>query len=123
MFACQSIIQRCAFASDSSSEILETAAAVLDHVRSKGEQRHRQWLTPGEILRQGVEAVLFPTQGSSGSIKTPWTQLTEMTSGWSSGDLVIAGGRPRMGKSVIGMQQAHAGARQGMVAQPAQLFV
>jgi replicative DNA helicase len=112
MFACQSIIHRCALASDSSSEILETAAAVLEQVRSKGERNRNQWRTPGEILRQGVEAVLFPTQ-ASGGIKTPWTRLTEMTSGWSPGDLIIVGGRQSMGKSVVGMQQAHATTRQG----------
>lgn len=111
--ACHSVINRCTLAPDSSNEILETAAAVLDRIRSKAEQRHRQWLTPGEILRHGVEDVLFPTQGS-GSVKTPWMRLTEMTSGWSPGDLVIVGGRPSMGKSVIGMQQAYAAARQGV---------
>jgi replicative DNA helicase len=106
MIACQHIIHQCSLASDPSSEILETAAAVLDGVRTKGEQHHRQWVTPGDILQSGVETVLFPSQGSS-IIKTPWPRLTEMTSGWSPGDLIIVGGRPSMGKSVIGMQQAY----------------
>jgi replicative DNA helicase len=113
MFVCQKIIDQCALASEPSSQILETATAVLEGVRSKVELAHGQWITPGEVLRQGFESVLFPARGSAG-LKTPWPRLTEMTSGWNSGDLIIVGGRPSMGKSVIAMQQAYASARQGI---------
>lgn len=70
-------------------------------------------MTPGDILRQGVDAVLFPSRSGSG-IKTPWPRLSEMTSGWQPGDLVIVAGRPGMGKSVIGMQQGYVTACQGI---------
>jgi replicative DNA helicase len=37
-----------------------------------------------------------------------------MTSGWNPGDLIIVAGRPSMGKSVIGLQQAYASAMRGI---------
>lgn len=111
MFECQRIINQCALASEPSNEILEAATAVLESVRSKGESRSQHWVTPGDLLGKDVDALLFPPQGPGG-IKTPWPSLTEMTSGWSVGDLVIVAGRPSMGKSVIGMQQALTSASQ-----------
>ena len=97
MFACQKVIDRCALASDHSSEILEMATAVLESVRSKGEARNSQWITPGELIGKDVESLLFPS-GNSVGIQTPWRRLTEMTSGYHPGDLVIAAARPRHGK-------------------------
>lgn len=41
--------------------------------------------------------------------------MTEMTSGYHPGDLVIVAGRPGMGKSVVGMQQAQATAKADVV--------
>jgi replicative DNA helicase len=111
MVACESIINQCALASDPSSEILETATAILEQVRSKSDTKHR-WVTPGEVLQQGIDALLFP-RGSIG-LKTPWRTLTEMTSGLNPGDLIVVAGRPGMGKSVMAMQQAHTTARQGI---------
>jgi replicative DNA helicase len=113
MFACERIHNECALASESSREILETATAILDRIKTKSESKKSQWLTPGDILHQGVEAVLFPAEGPVG-FKTPWPRLTEMTSGWKPGDLIIVGGRTSMGKSVIGMQQALTSAQQGL---------
>src|SRR5712692_1800139 len=112
MIACHSIMERCALASEPSSEILETAEAVLERVRGKGETKNGQWVTPGQILQRGVDSVLFPARGSTG-IKTPWPRLTEMTSGWHPGELVTVGARPGMGKSVLGMQQGYATASEG----------
>jgi replicative DNA helicase len=112
MFACQQVIEQCSLASEPSVEILETAAALLEGVRSKSQDGNRKWATPGEVLRRDVNSVLFPTPGSTG-LRTPWPRLTEMTSGWSPGDLVIVAGRPSMGKSIIGMQQAYTTAREG----------
>jgi replicative DNA helicase len=106
-------IDRCALSCEPSSEILEAAAGLLERVRSKSDTKNGQWITPGQILTRGLDSVLFPTPGSGG-IKTPWVRLTEMTSGWSPGDLIIVAGRPSMGKSVIAMQQAHISARQGI---------
>jgi replicative DNA helicase len=110
IFACQKIMNQCALASESTGEILETAAAVLEGVRTKGEAKNGHWVTPGQILQRGLDSVLFPTPGSGGI--TPWARLTEMTSGWRPGDLVIVAGRPSMGKSSIAMQQAYTSACQ-----------
>src|SRR5437667_8269724 len=85
MRVCQNVIDQCALASEPSREILETATTLLERVRSKVET-HGQWVTAGEVLRQGVDSVLFPVAGSAG-IETPWPTLTEMTSGWSPSDL------------------------------------
>ena len=113
MFACQKIIDQCALASEPSTEILETGAAVLESVRNKAEDKRGQWVTAAELLGRNVDSVLFPARGSIG-LKTPWPRLTEMTSGWSPADLVIVAGRPSMGKSVIAMQQALTTAGQGV---------
>jgi replicative DNA helicase len=113
MFACNTILEQCSMASDPSSEILEKAAALLEHVRSNGHDSPSQWITPGEVLAGCVDSVLFPVEGST-SVKTPWPRLTEMTSGWNPGDLIIVAGRPSMGKSVIAMQQAYTSALQGI---------
>lgn len=113
MFACQGIMDQCALASEPSCEILETAASVLERVRSKSELRSARWSTPEQILHQDPDSVLFPTTGSAG-IKTPWRRVTEMTSGWRPGELIVVAGRPSMGKSVIALQQAHVSARQGI---------
>jgi replicative DNA helicase len=112
MFACQSIMERCALASEPSSEILETAAGILEQVRSKG-GKASQWCTVGEVLQQGIDSVLFPAVESTG-IKTPWPRLTEMTGGWAPGDLIIVAGRPSMGKSVIALQQAYTSSSAGI---------
>jgi replicative DNA helicase len=93
-------------------EILDTAGVLLDNVRNKTSTKHGQWMTPGEVLRAGVDSVLFPERGGAG-LRTPWPRLTEMTSGWNPGELIIVAGRPGMGKTVVGMQQAHMTARQG----------
>jgi replicative DNA helicase len=107
MIACQNIMNRCALASEQSSEILETAAGILEQVRIKG--ANGQWCTVGEVLQHDIDSVLFPAAGSTG-IKTPWRHLTEMTGGWTAGDLIIVAGRPSMGKSVIALQQAYTSA-------------
>ena len=113
MLLCDRISERCSLASESSSEILEMAAAVLDSVRRKGEASNSQWITPGELIGKDAESLLFPA-GNSGGIQTPWRCMTEMTSGYHPGDLVIVAGRPGMGKSVVGMQQALTTASQGV---------
>jgi len=113
MFACQGIIDRCAVASESSIDILETAAQVLERIRGTSEARSQQWATPAEILRRDVDSVLFPKQGNGG-FGTPWPRLAEMTGGWNPGDLIIVAGRPSMGKSVIAMQQGYATACQSV---------
>jgi len=84
MFACQKIIDQCALASEPSTEILETGAAVLESVRNKAEDKRGQWVTAAELLGRNVDSVLFPARGSIG-LKTPWPRLTEMTSGMESG--------------------------------------
>jgi replicative DNA helicase len=113
MFACQNILDRCSLASEASTEILETAAAILEQVRHKGDRGKGQWSTVFEVLQRDVDSVLFPAVESAG-IKTPWPRLTEMTGGWSPGELIIVAGRPSMGKSVIELQQAYVSASAGI---------
>jgi replicative DNA helicase len=112
MFACQDIMNRCALAGEPTSEILETAAGILEKDRSKG-ANPSHWCTAGEVLQHGLDEVLFPAAGSTG-IKTPWARLTEMTGGWAPGDLTIIAGRPSRGKSVIALQQAYTSACLGI---------
>jgi replicative DNA helicase len=112
MFACQNIMNRCALACEPTSEILETAAGILEQVRSKS-GKDSPWCTAGEVLQNGLDQILFPAAGSTG-IKTPWPRLTEMTGGWAPGDLTIIAGRPSMGKSVIALQQAYTSACLGI---------
>ena len=112
MFACENTMNRCALASEPSSEILETAAGILEQVRSKG-VKDGHWCTAGEVLQHGLDEILFPPAGSTG-IRTPWPRLTEMTGGWAPGDLAIIAGRPSMGKSVIALQQAYTSSRLGI---------
>jgi len=112
IFACQRTIDPCALASEPSEEILKTAAALLDQIAGTGAKRE-QWVTPWEVLQQHGASLLCPAHNTAG-MKTPWLRLTEMTSGWNPGDLIIIGGRPGAGKSVIGMQQAHTSASQGI---------
>jgi replicative DNA helicase len=113
IFVCQKTIDRCALASEPSSDILDTAAAILEQVRNRGDRTSAQWSSAGEVLEHDIDSILFPAAGSSG-IKTPWPRLTEMTGGWNPGDLVIVAGRPSMGKSVIALQQAHTSACLGV---------
>ncbi|HEY7338963.1 MAG TPA: replicative DNA helicase [Bryobacteraceae bacterium] len=112
MFACEKVIQQCALATEPSMEILEAGAALLEKIRGQTDRSGNQWVTPEDVLCGRVDSVLFPARGAGG-IETPWPRLTEMTSGWSPCDLIIVAGRPGMGKSVIGMQQAHTSARKG----------
>jgi replicative DNA helicase len=114
IFGRQKIIDQCLLASEPSTEILEAGATLLDRLQTAGETKNRQWFTPGEVLLERVDAVLFPGQSNAVGLQTPWPRLTEMTSGWNPGELVIAAGRPGMGKSVIGLQQAHKTASQGV---------
>jgi replicative DNA helicase len=59
MFACQDIMNRCALAGEPTSQILETAAGILEQVRSKGAKPSR-WCTAREVLLHGLDEVLFP---------------------------------------------------------------
>jgi len=113
MFACQGVIDRCALASDPSSEILETAAAVLEDVRGRGDAKNDAWVAPCDVVRQHGSALFCQERGAAG-IATPWSRVTEMTGGWNERDLIIVAGRPGMGKSVVGMQQAYVSATQGV---------
>jgi replicative DNA helicase len=112
MFACQKIIARCAQSTEPSEEILQTAESLLGRIGGRS-AKHGNWVIPWQIFEEGPAALLCPTRGAAG-LATPWARLTEMTSGWSPGDLVIVGGRPGAGKSVIGMQQSHAAAKLGV---------
>jgi replicative DNA helicase len=110
--ACQRISDQCFAAGDLSSDILESATGILERVRERNDSGDTQWLSPYEILQRAGPELLCPERGVMG-LKTPWPKLTELTSGWSPGDLVIVGGRTSMGKSVIGLQQAYATALEG----------
>jgi replicative DNA helicase len=46
MFACQRVIDQCATASESSIDILESAAQMLEGIRGTSEARNQQWGTP-----------------------------------------------------------------------------
>jgi replicative DNA helicase len=112
MFACQTVIDQCSQSAEPSEEILLTAETILDRIGNRN-TRHGNWTRPWEIYTQHGSALLSPPRGTEG-LETPWRRLTEMTSGWSPGDLIIVGGRPGAGKSVIGMQQAYFAAKQGV---------
>jgi len=111
MFACQKLIDQCS-QSEPSEEILQTAEALLGRIGSRN-AKNGNWVRPWEVYERHGASLLSPPRGAAG-LETPWNRLTEMTSGWSPGDLVIVGGRPGAGKSVMGMQQAYTTARQGV---------
>jgi replicative DNA helicase len=111
MFACQKVIQQCSQSAEPSEEILQAAEALLGRIGNRtGKQGN--WVTPFDLYQQQGVSLLSPPGGTAG-LETPWKRLTEMTSGWGRGDLIIVGGRPGAGKSVIGMQQAYLTARRG----------
>jgi replicative DNA helicase len=112
IFTCQGIIDQCANAQDGAEDILASATAVLERVRESGASSRAGWATAYDVARTNLDT-LFPTHHTAGGIRTPWPRLTEMTSGFSPGDLVVVAGRPSMGKSVIGMQQALTTAQTG----------
>ncbi len=113
IFACQRIQDR-ALAGDNSQELLTEANAVLESIRDKGASKHETWSTPYDVVQEHGASFLAPARGIPAGLTTPWPKLTEMTSGWNSGDLIIVAGRTGMGKSVIGMQQAYTTARAGL---------
>jgi len=112
MVACQRIIDDCANAQDEAEDILASATAVLERVRERGASNRSGWATAYDVARTNLDALL-PTRHTAAGMRTPWPHLTEMTSGFSPGDLVVVAGRPSMGKSVIGMQQALTTAQTG----------
>jgi replicative DNA helicase len=113
MIACQTIFDQCAVAQEPSEEILDAATAILERVREKQGLGKSTWTTPYEVVQRGGPALLIPERGAAIGLKTPWSRLTRMTSGWNPGDLVIIAGRPGAGKSVVAMQQAHTTALEG----------
>jgi replicative DNA helicase len=113
IFACQRISEQCFAAEDSSSDVLESAAGILERVQGKNNPGKTQWLSPYEIVQRSGPAMLCPDRGAVG-LKTPWRKLTEITSGWNPGDLVIVAGRTSMGKSAVALQQAQVTAQQGI---------
>ena len=112
MFACQRVIDQCSQSVEPSEEILQMAETLLGRIGNRN-AKHGNWARPWDLYEQHGATLLSPPRGAAG-LETPWKRLTEMTSGWSPGDLVIVGGRPGAGKSVIGMQQAYVTARQGV---------
>jgi len=114
IFACQSLMSRCLTASEDSGSILAEAETVLAKL-GDGQQKHGQWLQPGEIMLNypgGINAFLQPPRGGDG-IPTPWPLITSALCGLQAGDLFLVAGRPSMGKSIIGMALAHHCAMQG----------
>jgi replicative DNA helicase len=98
--ACQRITDRCFNAGDDAEDILTEATAVLDRVKESGASNRSGWASAYDVARTKL-AALLPERGAAAGIRTPWPRLTEMTSGYSPGDLVIVAGRPGMGKSVL----------------------
>lgn len=112
IFTCQRITDQCFNAQDEAEDILASATAVLERVRESGSTNRAGWETAYDVARTNLDALL-PTRHTAAGMRTPWPSLTEMTNGFSPGDLVVVAGRPSMGKSVIGMQQALTTAQTG----------
>ena len=113
IYACQQIQEQCYSAGDEPGAILEAAGGILERVHGKNGSGKSQWLSPYEIVQRGGPGLLCPERGAVG-LRTPWRKLTEITSGWNPGDLVIIAGRPSMGKSAVAMQQSYTTALQGI---------
>jgi replicative DNA helicase len=114
IFACQSVVDRCMVAEDSSEDILQYAESVLAKL-SNGPGKHGQWLRPGEVMEGfpgGAGAFLSRPRGGAG-IPTPWAPITAKLCGLHKGELVVIAGRPSMGKSIVAMQLAHHAAKEG----------
>src|SRR5262249_33072360 len=74
---------------------------------------HGQWLSPGEVIEAypgGLAEFLCPPRGLAG-IPTPWSALTDLTSGLQRGELFLIAGRTSMGKTIVAMQMAVEAAR------------
>ena len=101
-------MNRCFEATDGAAEILADAEVLLSKL-ADDQQKHAQWLNPGEVMTMypgGINAFLQPPRGGAGT-PTPWPKITADLCGFHRGDLVLVAGRPSMGKSIIGMQLAH----------------
>jgi len=96
IFTCQRIMDQCLIAADEAEDILNSAASILEWVKDKGTSSRSGWASAYEIARSNP-AALLPERGTAAGIRTPWPRLTEMTSGYSPGDLIIVAGRPGMG--------------------------
>jgi replicative DNA helicase len=115
IFAMQHLMNRCLRAEESSGDILLAAQKTLDAL-SDGTQKHGEWITPTEVVRNypgGVHQFVSRKQGGVG-IATPWEPITEtLGGGLHPGDLFLVAGRPSMGKSIIGMSLAYHAAKTG----------
>lgn len=115
IYAAQNLINRCMVAQDGAQDILTEAERFIGDLARNSDKRAMQWLTPGEVLSAypgGINAFLSP-HIFAGGIATPWPSLTTSTGGFHAGELVVIGGRPSMGKSIMAMQIAHTAAREG----------
>lgn len=65
-----------------------------------------------ESLRQYEERERLAKIGKVYGIRTPLADLTRLTNGWQSGDLIIIAGRPSMGKTAFALAAAKMAAKE-----------
>ncbi len=113
IFASQALMNRCLVADTDSAELIALADSTLAAIGYRPSEA-AEMLTPIEVIEKagGLELFIHPLQGAGA--KTPWPRLTEMTSGYRRGELVVIAGNPSMGKTAASLQVAMTAAEGGL---------
>ena len=99
-------------ASDPTIEINDTLERIRSEIRDVGMPGDKS-VSMSEFTLRGYESLERRARGEVQTIKTGIKKLDEMMGGIRNGEMTIVGGRPRIGKSILGLQIALEASLQG----------
>lgn len=114
LISCVGEISEDAFAdNESSSEIFDKAERKLFAVTERRIAGHTVPL--GELIVQLDHLINSEDAGHITGLRTGFSELDELTTGFQPGDMIVVAGRPSMGKTALGLNMAeHAAVNEGL---------
>lgn len=111
--AMNGVISKAYEAEESAAEILAAADKALVELQSNGGAGRMLSLeSTNRALMESLEW-RHAHKGELTGVETGFESINEITLGWQSGDLIVLGARPSIGKTAFTMNSATAGARAG----------
>lgn len=108
---CQAVMQECLSRGSEAPEIIQRLSRITDELQ--GSIVDNSDFVGGEqiVSEEGLTGVF--QEGKEPWMRTPWSRLNQLIGGFEKGQMVLIGGRPSTGKTVILCQCAYDAALEG----------